>query len=565
MESLHYLLVSTSSAIPEFDLEVIDECEANLVQHCCRTTNKEHINANIEVFKHLVQSKVSKIVWADAFMNFKTYNFLNRLGVNIHIVKYLRKMKKRNAIELKGKISIFINALEKSFRDGEKNYCVISAKSRAENLYKYMCKTFPDKKFLLYTGDTKKPKDVRNEWNDVDGIFTTTTITVGINFDTKDVFHNIFIYLSARSKNKIADIIQSHFRVRNIINNKLYFFLDITPSEYLPTNYNIIKRGIHWREDEYLKKHTWFERGGEEFVQLVANCEYEQNMGIMNLRPMFLRYIEECGYSTEGDDDNIYFVLDFEIELSKEDLEDEQFKNIENINSLDAKDLINKRARGIILSRSEKLQLEKYIFVSTFTQNSEAFLEKEYVEALWVEWNNFGKSKILMMRKEKKINDNVRTIRELYEEETDKCNLGCIQSNKLLRLEWMLKLCKDLGLKNSQDTSTIIPNQKLQQIHSTLSSEADNIRKTFNFQDRRTNPKESLSFEDFVDMINTAFKKYGYTRLERGKRSRVRINGKQIEVSDYSLKATGYFEKSEDEKIEFGKLIYENLDVLTDK
>ncbi|NCX04230.1 MAG: hypothetical protein EBW68_00400 [Actinobacteria bacterium] len=560
MESLRYLLTLSAGQIKEFDLTIIDECEANLVQHCSRTTNKEHINANIEVFKHLLKSK-KEIIFADAFLSFKTYNFLKRLDIKYNVFNYTRKMKERTCVEIKGKFSVFINIFETSLHKNEKNYCVVSSKKKAECLYKHMCITFPDKKFLLYTGGLEKANDVRIEWSDVHAIFTTTTITVGINFDLKNVFHNIFIYISARSRNKVADIIQSHFRVRNIINNKLYFFLDTIIPEYLPTNYTIIKRGVHWREDTFLQKHTWFERGGPEFLQLVANCEFEQNMSIIHLRPMFLRYLEECGYKFINNDVNNEVILDFDIELSKDEFEDEDFNVIQNINAFDAKDLIQKRSRGYILSRSEKLQLEKYIFISTFTQNSEVFLEREYVVQLWAEWNNFGKSKITMLRKEKKVLENIRTIREIYEEETNKCNLGCIQSNKLLRLEWMLRLCKELGLKNSQDTSTIIPNEKLKSIHLTLKSEADNIRKSFNFQDRRTNVKEDLSFEDFIDMINTAFKKYGYTKLSRGKQRRIRVEGKQIQVSNYKLEANTIIETDSLGSLELGKTIFNELDV----
>ena len=223
MESLHYLLTLSAGQIKEFDLTIIDECEANLVQHCSRTTNKEHINANIEVFKHLLKSE-KEIIFADAFMSFKTYNFLKRLDIKYNVVNYTRKMKERTCIEIKGKMSSFVNVLETSLHNNEKIIVLFLRKKKAECLYKHMCVTFPDKKFLLYTGGLKKPHDVRKEWADVDGIFTTTTITVGINFDLKNVFHNIFIYISARSRNKVVDIIQSHFRVRNIINNKLYFF-----------------------------------------------------------------------------------------------------------------------------------------------------------------------------------------------------------------------------------------------------------------------------------------------------------------------------------------------------
>ncbi len=192
MESIHKLFNTCKEDMPKFDLVILDEVEANLTQHCQKDTAKENINLNIVMFESIIRSS-DKIILGDAFITIKTVNYFKNLNIPLHMLNYGCKLESRKATRINKNPNHIIPKLDESLAKGKRSYCIVSSKNKAEQIRDEMVLRFPTKKILLYTTETPKVIDVRQEWVDADCIISTTTITVGINFDIPDIFHNIFI------------------------------------------------------------------------------------------------------------------------------------------------------------------------------------------------------------------------------------------------------------------------------------------------------------------------------------------------------------------------------------
>jgi hypothetical protein len=543
MESLHYIL-NSNSFIP--DLLVIDECQANLVQHTCIDTNGNNIVNNIAVFEILCkQSK--QIIWADAFLGSKTTNLINNFQIPTVIYQYTHKMNPRDLIvvpsldkkvmlaknltPLDSMLIYIIDALNK----GERNYIFVSSKQKLIFWAKIISDTFPDKRILSYVGGSKIG-NIKTDWAKADCVLTTSTITVGINFDLKNYFHNIFIYASAFSQNRVSDIIQSHFRVRNIINNQLFLFISTKKNKKLNTNYDSLYKDFDWKESYFKAKHCAFDNAPLAFKQLVIDNIYEQNISTMYLDSMINYYLKKCNYTIKTDNDININDVEFDLDIQEE--VPTPFDEIKLINEFEAMELIKKRQQNNQLTNQEKIELDKKLFVSCFCKNNIAWANKEHVAFFWSKWINFGRTKIRMIRKEKQLIEEHTTIGKLYEKQCDDVSIAGIQKNRLLKIEWIRNICNDLGLKHSQDTKTIIPNELVKKIHNRMIVEEKNIRNCFELRDRREDNNSDISFTDSVKLLNSIFNSFGYSKFVKEKKKRQRIDGKQVDVSDFHLQTS---------------------------
>jgi len=548
LESLHYL----DNWKP--DLIIIDECQAMLTQHTCMTTNGIHLDTNITLFKQMILDKDTKLIWADAFLGQKTMNFIKNLNIPTHIYNYKCKMEPREAIEIvptkKKDMDCLLSILYESLDKGEKNYVYVSALARLKIWLPLLRKKYPDKKFMVYSGDDKSSlKNVREDWSTCDAVLVTSTITVGINYDIPDYFHNIFIYATRASGNRMTDIFQSHYRVRHIINNRLYFFIDEKNIGYKETNRFQINQDFKWREDAFLEKTSHFIKCDPYIQELVIDNDYESNMSARYIRPMFNYFLRECNYTVIDPREIDDIELDFEHD---DDCKDTDFSDIAFLDVFQYTMLMNKQRNSQQLTDIERLQLDKYMFTTCFIMpeprmiddkegeprryDFDSFASREHIDELWKLWVNFGRTKIRQFRKEKKIHEGVCTIDSLFNDLAQKCKIGGMQSKKFLQLEFIVKMCNDLGVKNSCDVDTIIPNKVLKGVHDRIKDDNDRIRKTFDLQDR-TADKSCLTFDGMVQLMNSILKKNGFTKIVKGKRRRVRIEGKQLDESDYQLQS----------------------------
>lgn len=249
-ESLNYLSDTT-----KYEVVVIDEIETVLNTWDSETHTKNIVN-NFSNFCNLLKN-CKKIMLLDAFITTKTSQFLNLLGIS-DIITYGSNYKpiKKKLIFNSG----YIETIDKICNDlfnKKKLYIFYAFKSSNKKHYsieelrsRILEKCFENKidyvpKILVYHGDMDDCKkktlyDVNVEWDKYDCILTTSSITVGVNYEGLN-FDKIYLMVSG-CVNNVRDVIQTSMRIRtpkeNII--EMYFFDKMTK--------NILKRPEYYNK-----------------------------------------------------------------------------------------------------------------------------------------------------------------------------------------------------------------------------------------------------------------------------------------------------------------------------
>jgi len=229
-ESLHYLKDTS-----KFDVLVIDEIESLLMVWPGKTHDNFRTE-NFDNFKALFQN-CKKVILLDAFTTMKTINFVKSLGIN-DIITYTcdYKMTERKIIEnyheedIKNKLINDINANKKvyvfyPFLNKNKSHIGIED-LKAE--LKSKCNLNDDEIRCYHSmADDKTKKDLSNvkvAWKNAKVILTTSTITVGVNYDGLD-FYKVYLFTSGTC-NLARDVAQTSLRIRCPSNPdiEMYFF-----------------------------------------------------------------------------------------------------------------------------------------------------------------------------------------------------------------------------------------------------------------------------------------------------------------------------------------------------
>jgi hypothetical protein len=237
-QSLHHL-----EPEQRFDVVVIDEIETVLLSWLDEDTHKEKMGDNFRRFCDLLRN-APKIILLDAFTTTKTLKLLNNLGITSDkILLYSGgKTPKEKQMVINKTIDEMTSKIVDAYFRGEKSYIFYPYKKGTEkshygiveydNKLKALIK---ERKLKDATTDAQKLKiheessaeslvyfaesheknnlgDINESWARQDYILTTSSITVGVNYEGLD-FHNVFLMMSGRTNNP-RDVIQSSMRVR---------------------------------------------------------------------------------------------------------------------------------------------------------------------------------------------------------------------------------------------------------------------------------------------------------------------------------------------------------------
>lgn len=530
MESLHYLERF------KYDLLVVDECQANLVSHVCVATNGDYLSNNFYVFESLVD-ECKQVVFADAFLNNTTVNYLHNREIPTTLYRYERPMTRRTCHEVVGKdLDSLLVPLVESVDNGERNYAFVSSKERAKRWKCILEQRFPDKTILCYTaGEGSNIKNVNEEWSAADVVITTSTITVGINFDVEDHFHNVFISASAKTANRVSDIFQAHYRVRHLINNRVYFHIAPIPNKNLDTSYRIIQNRTEWLEQTLCDKHPGFETAGNHIFQLAVDTQFELNVSVMYLRPLMFKFFEACNYAI-GEAIHLQEIPE-DIDMDVKGSEDISlaFEDIKLLNLIEFQDYERQRNSGIALSISQKVEIQKYIFTTCFATGYRLFIESEYIGHIWNLWLDHKASKMRSIKTEKEIKLKQLLLDDCFTKQAQKNPVAALNSSRNLKIQCIIDICEKLGVEHSQDVHTDIPKGVVEDVINTLKPRLSDIRHTFELRDRRKKneakdeaKEEKEDFRYCVGLLNSVFKLHGFTKLVAVGPDRVKKNGKRI-------------------------------------
>ena len=243
--SLHYLHSNT------FDIIIMDESESLLntfIQNA--ETHKQFVGGNWSILKHFIQS-AEKVYLMDAFTTRLTIDFIKGIDQQAEI-DYIDtnpseeelKSSRRRIIQHET-YADWIHEIITTLKAGKKIYIFTSFKSNKKGvnaLTNMLIQEFgwkENQEFVAYHGEKSTEKKALGKCEEIWGkplvrcVITNSCITIGVNFNTKDVFDNVFClynsFVGAR------DVIQALFRVRHPKSKDMHFLHD--KSRYRP-NYS---------------------------------------------------------------------------------------------------------------------------------------------------------------------------------------------------------------------------------------------------------------------------------------------------------------------------------------
>jgi hypothetical protein len=256
-QSLHYLTDDQ-----HFDVVVIDEIETVLLSWLETETHGANMGDNFRRFCHLLRH-ASKIILLDAFTTTKTINLLNLLGIkNERIMCFESRYKPaEKLLNVNEDFKVVLKKIVDAYFNGEKSYIfypykkgtekshygIVEMDTKIKKLIKERrlseAKTDAEKlaihedetsvKSILYYAESEAKNQLGNineSWAEANYILTTSSITVGVNYEGLD-YDNVFL-IGSGSTNNPRDIIQSSMRIRKPKKTTFeVFFFDIKTKE----------------------------------------------------------------------------------------------------------------------------------------------------------------------------------------------------------------------------------------------------------------------------------------------------------------------------------------------
>jgi len=249
-ESLNYL-----EDTKKFDVIVIDEIESVLNTWDSETHTKNIVSNFKNFCDLLVNSK--KIILLDAFTTTKTTNFLKSLKIDDIVIYGSSYTPKEKTLIYNDDYEQTIKKICNDLDEKKKLYVFHAYKSGTTKHYSIEqlalkisteCKIIRPK-ILIYYGDMDDNKkktlyDVNKEWAKYDLILTTTSITVGVNFEG-DNFDKVYL-LVAGCVNNVRDVIQTSMRIRKTKEDIIEMFF------FNKMNKILLKRPLYYQENNLI-------------------------------------------------------------------------------------------------------------------------------------------------------------------------------------------------------------------------------------------------------------------------------------------------------------------------
>jgi len=516
-------------------LLLLDEIESVLFQMMVTNTHSNKHIENLDMFEKLFKH-ASKIICLDAFISNRTLTTLKSLNIDYKYFNYTLPLEERVCVKVDDRNKLLHNLIL-DLGTGKKIFFFSSSNNRLVNFFLPVIREkFPDKKIIEYHSkfSTIDLSTINDTWKTADLVACTSTITVGCNFDLPDVFDLIYVYANASSKNLVRDIFQASYRVRHIKEKKMVYYVDHRHYGLnLPTNREEIKSDFgskkHYIIDQY-QKHTemkYTKYATPKWISdLVLYNTFEQNMSIMSIEPLFQRYLLECNYEHTLDDEDIDDSLMDELADTDGNDIDIPYQDIKEI-TRSVVTQYRKEKMNSSLSKMQEAELEKFFFQHMLTDKN---IWKRDVELdLWDVYKDFGKRKFRNIGWEKgHIEGTVRIcdiVSEVYPE---------ICSKLSLRIEIVSEICDRLNMKNTHDYETNISKTQLEDSVEWFSQNSKRIHTAFDIRNRGKCMMK-MDIRKVTDLINKVFTKWGYSKIKKGTRKLVRVDGKRVDVTPYNI------------------------------
>lgn len=538
MYNSHNLVISMESLWKienrVYDLIIIDESESCLNQlHSSTMESSGKINAitSLKVFENLIK-KSERVICADAFMSRRTVNLFKNLSMDYTIIENKYKPASKKAIEIpmlkKGRKYSLMPLYKKLLtllKKGKKVIFYVGSKKKLKECEMFLQEHLPDLKCKYYCGDdddasSKKDFENVNEcWSKYQFIATTTVITVGISFTEKH-FNHVFIYGIAGGP-LIRDIFQAHYRARDIDGNIYFSINPFHINKRMSSEIDIMNRFQNIKIYREMLAYDLKVEISEEKKWLIENYIYstlEASLGAQHYRALFFKYLEFCNYSFVTKD---VAPENFEIEIKE--WNKDSFDEIKTIDSEEAK-LITIKINKCEATEQEKLIMVKYTFLKHFSPFIKLNLEyQNTIRNLFNEIYVKGNKKMLIwlknIQKEKRKHVELAYLRQDLME-----NISV--DNDLLKLDYIVKLCKKLEIENTFQEKEInidsIDGVQLQKDMNTM------------FGIKNQSKNDGSSHKQIIFNLKSILKDWSGSTLERHKNQKM-VNKVRRDVSTFYL------------------------------
>jgi hypothetical protein len=217
----------------KYDVIILDEIESILNQFSSTTCKNKNNCYNI-----LIQfiNNSNKILYADAFINSRTYEFLNNFSENKTLII-------NNVFENKKQVNIYncedtlINKMLEELKEGNKIYAHFSSCTKGQQvLNKIIDEKILEAYYTIYYSSNETIKEgeeqtnnnklnnINEEWGRLKYISSTSSITVGNSYTNKDV-NSVYIFGGINAC-CVRDSFQNHMRIRHNMGDLNVFIPD---------------------------------------------------------------------------------------------------------------------------------------------------------------------------------------------------------------------------------------------------------------------------------------------------------------------------------------------------
>jgi hypothetical protein len=465
-ESLH-ILRDANNVLEAFDVVVMDESESVLTQSVTIETNRERIVANQLVCTELLL-KCKRCFLMDAFLSERSFRVVKSLGLSYTYHLYQKRPVERKALQYDTAVKCkpykkaqqvrdcerFLGALMGDLQAGARIYAFFSSLRVLQRFEGSIREKLPLKKLLIYSSAVKTSlEDIRERWANVDLVMTTSTITVGCNFDVPDCFNKIYIYAGACAENLVRDMFQSHMRVRHLLDQQMNYLVNPIANgrQLFQTREQLIERESKKCTQLKLQYQQagqqWYETA-ELWRELQIDSLEESNHSVRCIGEMFEYYLRECNYTSE---------LPNPESLVEEALEDAEevprfeYSSVPRLTVKDLKTLLSQRTSHDPtvpkLTDLQKASIERYYFEGSTRED----LTEEREAKLWDVYQKMGRERFNNARYEMGLTQQLTTLDELVgEKRGDMWNDGF-----QLRVVAVRRLCEKLGFRNTLEEQKI--------------------------------------------------------------------------------------------------------------
>jgi len=496
-----------------YDLVIIDESESVLNQFSSET-NEKHFKDNVRQFDTIIKN-ARYVVWSDAFVTDRT------LATVHHFADDKPFMYVHNTWKPTNRKRVYVGndwtCLSKYIKYNLSNARTVTISSNTA-LVQDLKDSLPNI-FALYAGcDDEIKYKLTDPDKAVEGkqhVAHTNALNVGTDIQVK--FDYRCVYLGANSA-VVRDLFQAMERVRNFTKEETFYSL--YPRYHGKKATDVFDRT---RIDAILMKKNGHDTLFETYPWIRKVCVMniqEQNVSAKCFSKVCEEYFHNCGYVKA----NIQKNNETDHELAMFDTDrDGEFDEIPDVD-LETYSAYYLNIQCGRASEAEKQMVLKYHFKNFIIRNTDT-MDPETVKCVW---NGFLSNKQRMI-------DKVCNLKYEIGDEQDPVSSDPLFNNRENKLKHIKDICASLGIQNSYTRANIERSLVEATCEKILQIKTE-IKEQFGIPlEDKGNAGKATTLKRGIQLLNAVLERWGFTKIQVGKRQRTRVDGGRIDTTPYTI------------------------------